>query len=61
MSEVRRILQHALPGKNSNLQRRIERAERLERIIFQRFRISPWNWQAKHIRWFFAVPAKELE
>lgn len=54
---MRRILADALPGKRTNIERRIAKAERLEAAIFERFHVSPWKWQAKHIRWFFAVHA----
>lgn len=58
MSHVRRILKAALPGKNSNVARRIRRAERIEAAIYRRYQATPWRWQAKHIRWFFEVHAQ---
>ena len=56
MTEVRRILQHALPGKNSNVQRRIERAERLERIIFNAFGYLPGTGKPRTFAGFSRSP-----
>lgn len=51
MSTIRRLLGSTLPGKKSNVLRRMTAAERIGTLVRQRWSVEPWGWRLKHITW----------
>ena len=54
------ILVRALPGKRSNVGRRIRFAMLLSDRIWRRWQVGPWQWQRKHVEWYLDVAISDL-
>lgn len=49
--QAERILEKALPGKRSNVVRRIRIARNIAERIWESWKVGPWQWQLKHLEW----------
>ena len=50
--QAERILEKALPGKHSNVVRRVRFARSIAERIWKRWQVGPWQWQLKHLQWY---------
>ena len=50
--QAERILEKALPGKHSNVVRRVRFARCIAERIWERWQVGPWQWQLKHLEWY---------
>lgn len=49
------LLARAIPGSKTTLHGHIQRAERIAAAITERWQFhTPYQWQAKHLRWFLS-------
>lgn len=47
-----RLLQRAVPGQAAFARSECSRAARIAAEVWSRWRVGPWQWQCKHVRWF---------
>lgn len=48
------FLRPVLKGAHATRQRHIRQAERMRKVIRERWGCAtPWGWKEKHVRWFF--------
>jgi hypothetical protein len=58
--QAARILEKALPGKKTNVSRRIRFAICIAERIWVRWQVGPWQWQLKHIIWYVDLCIRSL-
>jgi hypothetical protein len=46
------ILERALSGKRSNVERRVRFGMMIAKAIWKRWKVGPWAWQLKHVTWY---------
>ena len=54
------ILVRALPGKRTNVGRRIRFATLISDRIWRRWQVGPWQWRLKHVEWYLDVAIADL-
>ena len=54
------ILEKALPGKRSNVSRRVDAAKNIAATIWRRWQVGPWEWQLKHLIWYLGHQVAKL-
>ena len=47
-----RLLQRAVPGRAACARSECSRAARIAAGVWSRWRVGPWQWRCKHVRWF---------
>lgn len=58
---VRRLLERSLPGGAAAKERQIRRGEKIAHAINGRWHIqTPYQWQAKHLRWWLETQTMGL-
>lgn len=52
--DIALFLRPVLRGAHATQQRHIRQAERIQKVIRERWGCTtPWSWREKHTRWFF--------
>jgi hypothetical protein len=47
-----RLLQRTVSGEAANACVECNRAARVAAAVWSQWRVGPWQWQCKHVRWF---------
>jgi hypothetical protein len=59
--QTRDLLVRTLPGsRRGTVRAHLARAEQIGAAIFQRFRVGPYQAQAKHFRWYLEAQTRNL-
>ena len=60
-TRIELLLGRAQPGKRSGVTAKVRRGQRIARAIEERWGIrEPYQWKAKHVRWFLEVETAGL-
>lgn len=46
------LLKRSLAGGENSVQSECERVSQIARTIWERWRVGPWQWRCKHVRWY---------
>jgi hypothetical protein len=58
--QARALLARALPGsRRGSVRAHLQRAGRIGEAIWRRWQVSPYQWQAKHLRWYLEHHLRE--
>ena len=50
---ARTLIKHRLPGsRKTTVRSHLQRAELIADQVWRRFQVGPYQWQAKHLRWY---------
>lgn len=60
MSDIDRLLYGVVKGKKSNIKKHIQRGERIENIIYAKYKIKATKWRVKHLKWFLMSQTNQL-
>jgi len=58
---ARNLLVRRLPGsRRGTVRAHLQRAELIAETIWRRWHVGPYQWQAKHLRWYLVEKTKQL-
>lgn len=58
---ARDLLVRRLPGsRQGTVKAHLQRAELIAETIWRRWHVGPYQWQAKHLRWYLTEKTKHL-
>ncbi len=58
---ARDLLVRRLPGsRRGTVRAHLQRAELIAETIWRRWQVGPYQWQAKHLRWYLVEKTKQL-
>ncbi len=59
--QARNLLVRRLPGsRRGTVRAHVERAGRIGEAIWRRWQVGPYQWRAKHVRWFLTTQTDSL-
>jgi hypothetical protein len=59
--QARNLLTRTLPGsRRGTVRGHVERAGRIGETIWLRWRVGPYQWRAKHLRWFLTTQTTDF-
>ena len=47
-----RLLKRAMPGESARTKAECNRVARVAAEVWRQWRVGPWQWKCKHVRWF---------
>lgn len=54
--QARALLVRSLPGsRRGSVRAHLQRAERIANSLWPRWQVGPYQWQAKHLRWYLTT------
>jgi hypothetical protein len=60
-AKARALLNRRLPGpRRTTVRAHLRRAERIAKLIYQRWQVGPYQWQVKHVRWYLERRTEHL-
>jgi hypothetical protein len=60
-AQFRYLLVRSLPGsRHGTVRAHLSRAERIGAAIYRRFKVGPYQTQAKHFRWYLETQTRDL-
>lgn len=54
---MRQLLKRSLPGSAAVVRTECDRATWIAGDIWRRWRVGPWQWKQKHVRWYLECRA----